>query len=108
MAFLESIRAAPMKHPTFRAIFVLLIFVSGCLSLSDFNDLTSVTVPAVLEDVDDLDMGESKFKDLSVDVLVNTFFIPTAADATLRRSLTYVVPQSSSLDRHKLLSIYRI
>ena len=104
----ENIRSVRMKNPTFRAIFVLLILVSGLLSLSDVNDLTSVTAPAVLEYVEDLNIGESKFKALSVDVLVNTFFIPTAADATLRRSLPYVVLQSSSPNRHQLLSIYRI
>jgi hypothetical protein len=97
-----------MKNPTFRAIFVLLIFVSGLLSLSDVNDLTSVTVPAVLEYVEDLDIGESKFKALPVDMLVNFSFIPMAADAILDRSLPYIVLQSSSPDRYQLLSIYRI
>jgi hypothetical protein len=84
------------------------LFVSGCLSISDVNDLTSVTVPAVLEYIEDLDIGETKFKALPVDVLVNTFFIPIAADATLHRSLPYIVLQSSSPDRHQLLSTYRI
>jgi hypothetical protein len=97
-----------MKHPTFRAIFVLVIFVSGLLSLSDVNDLTSVTVPAVLEYVEDLDIGETKFKDLPVDMLVNIFFISVAADAILHRSLPHIVLQSSTLDRYQLLSTYRI
>jgi hypothetical protein len=97
-----------MKHPTFRAILVLSLFVSGLLSISDVNDLTNVTVPAVLEYVEDLDIGETKFKALPVDALLNTFLIPMTADATLRHSLPYIVLQSSSPDRHQLISIYRI
>jgi hypothetical protein len=98
-----------MNSTTFRTILVLWLFLSVLVSISDPTDLTDHSVPAVLEYVLDLRVGETKFKDLSLDMLLTAISMSVAADGNLRNSCPYnVVFQSSSPPRYQLLSTYRI
>jgi hypothetical protein len=104
-------RAPYMNSVTFRTILVLWLFLSVLVSISDPTDLdlTDHAVPAVLEYVLDLRVGETKFKDLSLDVFLTAVSMPVAADGILRnRRPCIVVLQSSAPPRYQLLSTYRI
>lgn len=102
-------RAPYMNSVTFRTILVLWLFLSVLVSISDPTDLTDQTVPAVLEYILDLRVGETKFKDLSLDVFITAVSMSVAANGILRNSCPYIVVlQSSSPPRYQLLSTYRI
>ncbi len=107
--YFESISTLIMNSTTFRTILVLWLFLSVLVSISDPTDLTEQGVPAVLEDVLDLRVGETKFKDLSLDVLITAVSMSGVANGILRdRRPSIVALQSSSPPRYQLLSTYRI
>jgi len=98
-----------MNSTTFRTILVLWLFLSVLVSISDPTDLTEQGVPAVLEDVLDLRVGETKFKDLSLDVLITAVSMSGVVNGILRdRRPSIVALQSSAPPRYQLLSTYRI
>ena len=98
-----------MNSITFRTILVLWLFLSVTVSISDPADLTDHSVPGVIEYALDLKLGETKFKDLSHDVLITAISMSVSADGILRNRRPYIVAlQSSSPPRYQLLSTYRI
>ncbi|TLY38742.1 MAG: hypothetical protein E6K60_00130 [Nitrospirae bacterium] len=97
-----------MDNTSFRIALVLWLFFSVLVSISDPTDLTGQAVPAVLEYVEDLKIGDAKFKDLSIDVLLSSFSISVATGTALSKSRPYLVLRSSAPDRYMLLSTYRI
>ena len=76
--------------------------------MSDPTDLNYQSAPAVLEYAEDVDVGETKLKGLSIDTLINTFVICVTTGKALRHSPLHIALQSSSPHRYQLLSTYRI
>ena len=97
-----------MNSTTFRTILVLWLFLSGLVSMSDPTDLNYQTAPSVLEYAEDVDVGETKLKGLSIEAPINTFVICVTTGKVLRHSPAHIALQSSSPDRYQLLSTYRI
>ncbi len=98
-----------MNSTTFRTVLVLWLFLSGLVSMSDPTDLNYQAAPSVLEYAEDVDVGETKLKGLSINAPINTtFVICVTTGKALRDSPLHIALQSSSLDRYQLLSTYRI
>ncbi len=98
-----------MKSTHFRTILVLWLFLCGLVSLSDPTDLARLADTAVIEYTQGVDVGETKLKDFSANVLASTLSMLLSVDMVLPIPLAQTFHHSpSSLDRYQLLSTYRI